>query len=126
MARLYIQSGAAEATADLHQASAIVRDHRIGAALAHARYLVGEHPARDVRELDREHPAEAATFLHVAQLAQTDSADRAQQEARLVAPAPLAQQMGSRMICGGGLEARSQVAHFHHADQELRKFVYPR
>src|ERR1700752_2010805 len=121
MARLYVQSGAAEATADMHQASAIVCDHRIGAALAHARDLVGEHPARDVGELDREHPAEPATFLHVAQLAQTDSADRAQKQARLVAHAHLAQQMTSRMIRDGVLEARSQETHLHYAHQELRK-----
>src|SRR5260370_35488743 len=105
MARLYIQSGVAEAAADLHQPSAIVRDHRIGAALAHARDLVGEHPARDVRKLDREHPAEAATFLHVAQLAQTDSADRAQQQARLAAHDPLAHKTASRMLCDAVLAA---------------------
>src|ERR1700692_966619 len=101
MARLYVQSGAAEATADLHQASAIVCTHLIGPALAPARDLVGEHPARDVRKLDRKHPAEAATFLHVAQLAQTDSADRAQQQPRLLAHAHLAQQMAARVICDG-------------------------
>src|SRR5271168_410990 len=69
---------AAQAAANLHQASAIVRDHYLRAALPDARHFVREHRRREGRELHREHPAEAAALLAIAQIANFDSRHRAQ------------------------------------------------
>src|SRR5579859_7366999 len=88
---------AMERAAELHQASAIVGDEDLGAAFAQTRDLVLGHRGRDLRELDREHPAEAAALLGITKIDELQSVDVAEQEARLIADAELAHQMARRM-----------------------------
>ena len=55
-----------------------------------------------------------------------DSVHRAKQRARLFAHAQFAHQMARRMIGDGVLEARADVFHLQHIDQELRELEHPR
>src|SRR6266849_2324156 len=70
--------------ANLHQASAIVRNHALRAALFDADDLVLDHRGRDVRKLDREHPAEPTAFFRVTKIDELKSGDGAEKGARFV------------------------------------------
>src|SRR5712691_1792508 len=70
--------------ANLHQASAIVRNYGLRAALFDANDLVLDHRGRDVRKLDREHPAEPTAFFRVTKIDELESGDGAQKGARFV------------------------------------------
>src|ERR1700683_5587597 len=109
MARLNLVARAMQSATHLHQTSAVVRDHYLGAALAKANHLVLQHRARDVRELDRKQTAEAAAFFAVAQFHDADSIYRRQKPQRLLAQAELAHQVARRVIGDGSFEARADV-----------------
>src|SRR5579871_2187074 len=126
MASLDFAALAMQAAADLHQASAIVGHHRLGAALADARQLVGQHRAGQMRELDREQSAEAAALGAVTQLEDAYAVDRAQKRARLVDNLKLAQQMARSVISDRTLVARADVLDAQHVHQEIRELADPR
>ena len=52
-------------TAELHQASAIVGDQRVGAAFLKAKDLVLSHRGGNLWKLDGEHPAKSATLFGI-------------------------------------------------------------
>jgi hypothetical protein len=84
---------AMERSAELHQTSAIVANHCLSAAFLQPDDLILRHRQRDVRKLDREHPAEATTFFRIAELDQLQISHPGQQDAWFVADTQFAHQM---------------------------------
>src|SRR5713101_8138882 len=111
--------------ANLHQTSAIVRNYGLRAALFDANDLVLDHRGRDVRKLDREHPAEPTAFFRVTKIDELKSGDGAEKGARFVDDMQFAYYMAGGMVCHGVLIAGAEVLDLQHVDEELRKLEDP-
>jgi hypothetical protein len=64
--------------AELHQASAVVRDEGVGAAFLETDDLVFGHCGGNLWEFDGEHSAESAAFLGIAEINKLQAVDLAE------------------------------------------------
>ena len=102
---------ALELAGHVEQAAEIAGEQRVGAGRRDIRGLVAHHLVGDLRILDAERAAEAAAHFGARQLGELRPVDRAQEKARLLLDAELAQARAGIVIGRGAVIARGDAAH---------------
>ena len=112
--------------ADVHQTRRVGGGQDLGAGGEHVVDLVVAHRHRRVGVLDRERPAEPAALVGALERHQGQAVDLGQQPLRAVPDPEQPDRVAGRVEHDPVREARPDVGHAQHVDQELGQLVDPR
>ncbi len=116
----HLRALARELAGHVHQAAEVAAEQQLRAAALDRGGLVAHDGVRDRRVLDAERAAEAAAHVVAFEGLQLEPGDGAEQRARLVVHAELAQPRAAVVVRGAGVEPAPLRPVAHHVDEEAR------